>query len=162
MKKLWQEWKKSFFHVDPSLIAAGVISGAFFFHAAVVARRGGEEGLAPLVALALILFVLMTGILRALVRDIRHQISRDRAAGQDEDERHEVIWFAAVKALVRCLLGVTLTLGWLAGVLLLLESDLPGGFIVNLLSAVVFSGIVFFMAFNLVHFIDRLRLPPPE
>jgi len=162
LKKLWNDWKKSFFHVDPSLIAAGAISGAFFVHAVWTARKGGEENLAPLIAFALILFVLLTGILRALVRDIRHQIVRDREGDRNDEIRHEVIWFAAVKALVRCLLGVTLTLGWLAGAILLLELHLPGGFVSNVIVATAFSGVVFFLAFNLVHFIDRLRLPPSD
>lgn len=162
MKKLWEDWKKSFFHVDPSLIAAGVISGAFFIHAVWIAKKGGEEDLAPVIALSLILFLLLTGILRALVRDIRHQITRDREGERDDEFRHEVIWFAVVKALVRCLLGVTLTLGWLAGVLVLLDLHFPGGFVSNILVAAVFSGAVFFLAFNLVHFLDRLRLPPSQ
>lgn len=152
---------------DKSLLLAAGMSMAFFVHFSFDYWRSGPLAVdvflrivAASTILFVLLFVLLFGIIRALVADVRRELLQQGGdAKADRGEVRTLALFALLKALVRCVVGVSLILVWLAGVFSVLERHAGGERPLGLLLAAVYSVVIFLLAFGFVSFMDRIRFP---
>jgi len=157
LRKLWKA-------TDPSFKAASLLSLLAFLHVSYDYYRHDALQIGLLfrfAATSLLLFVLLAGIFRTMVREVKREVERQRPHLEDDVELHALRVFAVTKALARAILGVSLLLAWLGGMLMIFAGVVHHGYLLAVLLAGGYSVGCFFLGMRLVDFMDRVRFPAP-
>jgi len=149
---------------DPSLKAATLLSTLAFLHVSFDYYRHDVLQIGLLfrvAATSLLLLVLLAGIFRTMVREVHAEVDRLQRSLTGEADLHALRVFAATKAIIRAMLGVSLLLGWLGGLLLIFAGVAHHGYLVAVVFAGLFSLGLFYLAMRLIDFMDHIRFPAP-
>lgn len=140
-----------------SLWLAALFSGAFFagnYHGMLAA-----PGLVARQAmLTVMLFACLYATFRLFGQAVRSRVVAEMSGGEGSDPR-VVRMFVIYKEVVKTVVGVSMTLGWLAGLLFIAEHFGQMFVGVPVLMGLALSGMLFGMAHVFASFVDHIHYP---
>jgi hypothetical protein len=145
---------------NKSILLAALFSGGFFAgnYPGTVAA---PDLLARQVALAGLLFLLLYTMFRLFSAGVNNHVARELAEVQEANGRL-IRLFVVYKEMVKTVVGVSLTLGWLAGLLFIVENFGQASLVLPVLMGAAFTGLLFAMALTFTSFMDHIRYPQAD
>lgn len=150
---------KVLFGRGKALLASAGFTSVLFYHCSAASLRAGTWPERQ-VLLASLIFVLLFAALRlftlACDRRLRFELA---ALGGEQRISRGVKFFVLYKEAIKTSVGVSLTLAWLAGLLLVTDKLGDSFFLVPLLAGTVVTAVLAGLARGFVVFVDHIPYP---
>lgn len=158
-RKICKHWKR----FDKGWVPGAILSAVVFCYICYDYYRNGQldaDAFWRSATIAGLLFLVFTAVIGSLAHDTIIELKQ--YGNRDEHEPDDwlaLCVFVAIKALVRCTVGIVLVLVWLGGVVMILETSSSIGFAGPALFALAYSALLFWLAYKFVVFMDRIHFP---
>jgi hypothetical protein len=145
-----------------SLLLAFLFSGAFLVSGFRPESTGADQ-LARHLALSGAMFLLQYLAFSLFSASLRRHLARERTGLNVERVNRLLFWvFVLYKEIIKTVVGVSLTLGWLAGLLFIAEHCRGQFVLVPVLLGLALSALAFLPAFFISAVLDHIRYPQGE
>jgi len=145
---------------NKSILLAALFSGGFFAgnYPGTVAA---PDLLARQAVLAGLLFLLLYTMFRLFSAGVNNHVSRELAEAEEANGKLLKL-FVVYKEMVKTVVGVSLTLGWLASLLFIVENFGQASLVLPVVMGFALTGLLFGMALTFTSFMDHIRYPQGE
>ncbi|PLY03055.1 MAG: hypothetical protein C0623_02355 [Desulfuromonas sp.] len=158
-RQLREFWKR----FDKGWIPGAVLSAVVFVLICYDYARDGQlnpDAFIRSAVVAGLLFFVFAAVIGSLIHDTLVEILQYGAREEHEpDDWVAICVFVVIKTLVRCTVGVVLVLGWLGGVVLIMETTSDLGIVGPVLISFIYSLLAFWVSYKFVVFMDRIHFP---
>jgi hypothetical protein len=148
---------------NPVSLVLALLFSATFFASGYRPETAGPDQMARLLLLSSAMFLLQFIALYLFSTSVRRHLAGEREGLDGERVNALVLWaFVLYKEGIKLVIGVSLTLGWLAGLLYIAEQFRDQFILVPALLGVALSALAFLPAFFFSSLLDHLRYPQQD